>query len=160
MKRLRGLLYVVGLVAFPATASAHAVGIEAKLKGETLHVEGFFDDNTPASDATVTVTAEDGRIVCEGKTDAKGFWDVPVPPGGKYTISLNAGAGHLTKTVLDIPPRANHPSKASSEVVVSEGLNRNEFTGPRRLLMTAIGLGIIGGLTWLGWRLTRKRAAT
>ena len=49
MKRFAILL----LVCLPAFACAHGVGAEAKLKGNEVVVEGYFDDDTPAQDAKV-----------------------------------------------------------------------------------------------------------
>ena len=37
-------------------ASAHGIGVEAKLKGDRVAVEAFFDDDTPAADSKMVVT--------------------------------------------------------------------------------------------------------
>ena len=168
---LRMALLVVGVVAAPGWASAHAVGVEAKWKGDRVSVETYYDDDTPAVAAKVRVVAEDGTAVAEGKTDDKGQWSFPTPPPGKYRIAIDAGAGHLAKTTLTIPPRElapqplaapsstneSGPAVLPSEVVVTEGPTRDEMTGPQRWLKAAVGLGLIAALTALARLATRKR---
>ena len=73
----RLLVVTVLLFVAPSFASAHGIGVEAKLKGDRVAVEAFFDDDTPVADAKVAVTAEDGKTVAEGKADAKGTWSFP-----------------------------------------------------------------------------------
>jgi hypothetical protein len=161
-------LAVLMLALVPAAASAHGVGVEAKLKGDTVRVEGYFDDDTPAADAKVAVTDTAGTVIAEGKADKKGAWSFPVPPAGKYTVTLDAGEGHLAKTTVTIPPRPAPPptvtgekppeaSPVEQEVVVSDGLTRAETTGVRRLWMAALGVGVIALLTGGGWFLAQRR---
>jgi prepilin-type N-terminal cleavage/methylation domain-containing protein/prepilin-type processing-associated H-X9-DG protein len=162
----RLLVVTVLLLVAPSFASAHGIGVEAKLKGDRVAVEAFFDEDTPAADSKMAVTSEDGKVVAEGKADAKGMWSFPVPPAGKYRVSVDAGGGHLAKTTITIPPRpaaqSTPPSEgtappAEPEVVVSEGPTRSETTGWRRWLMAGVGVTVIGLLT-LAFRLfTRKR---
>lgn len=171
----RAFVTVALVLVAPAVSSAHGIGAEAKLKGERVHVEGFFDDDTPASDAKVTVTGEDGKVVAEGKTDAKGQWSFPVPAAGKYRVAVDAGGGHLAKTTITIPARpavtGTHTSGTSPssvpanqsepETVVSDGPTRAEVTGGR-WLKAGVGLAIIGLLTggfWLATRWKARRAA-
>lgn len=167
MKRSAWFSALVVLLA-PAVATAHGVGVEAKLKGDTVRVEGYFDDDTPAADAKVVVADADGKVVAEGKADKKGAWSFPVPPAGKYTVTLDAGEGHLAKTTVTIPPRPVPPTTgagetgpaappAEPEVIVSDGLTRAETTGVRRLWMAALGVGVIALLTVGVWLLARRR---
>jgi prepilin-type N-terminal cleavage/methylation domain-containing protein/prepilin-type processing-associated H-X9-DG protein len=155
-------------LAVPSTVSAHGVGVEAKLKGDSVRVEVFFDDDTPAADAKVSVTAEDGKLVAEGKADAKGLWSFSVPRPGKYRVTADAGGGHLAKTTMTIPPRsvsalsASEPRHASTDsstepaVSISEGLTREETTGPRRWILAGVGLAVIGLFTFAIRALTRR----
>lgn len=149
-------LGVAALLAVATTASAHGVGVEATLKGAVVHVEAFFDDDTPAADSAVTVTAEGGRTVAEGKTDAKGMWSFPAPPPGTYRVALNAGDGHAAKTTLRVPPPESHPPAEATDTLVSDGPTREEFTRfPWEKV--ALGLAGIGGLTAGAWWWGRRR---
>ena len=164
----RLLVVTVLLLVAPSFASAHGIGVEAKLKGDRVAVEAFFDDDTPAADAKVAVTAEDGKVVAEGKADAKGMWTFPAPPAGKYKVTANAGGGHLAKMTITIPARpaavpgtttpdgTSSPSSAEPEAVVSDGPTRAETTGWRRWLMAGVGLAVIGLVFW-GFRLLARR---
>jgi nickel transport protein len=148
------------VLAIPETADAHAIGAEAKLKGETVSVEAFYDDNTPAADAKINVTDQAGVAIGEGRTDAKGVWTFPAPPPGQYKIAVDAGAGHRTSVALTIPAAVATPGPPGDEpVTVSEGPTRTEFTGPMRLLWATIGLAIIGGGTWVLTRVMRALKA-
>lgn len=164
----RLLVVTVLLFVAPSFASAHGIGVEAKLKGDRVAVEAFFDDDTPAADAKVAVTAEDGKTVAEGKADAKGTWSFPAPPAGKYKVTVDVGGGHLAKTTITIPTRplavpspttsdgTASPSGAEPEVIVSDGPTRAETTGWRRWLMAGVGLAVIGLVFW-GFRLLARR---
>ncbi len=168
---LRATWIIIGVLAVPGWAQAHAVGVEAKWKGAKVTVETFYDDDTPAVAAKVRVIGEDGAAVAEGKTDDKGQWSFPTPPTGKYRIAIDAGAGHLAKTTLTIPSRETRPpaTHAGKEavvgaqptnepgVVVSDGPTREEMTGPQRWIMAGVGLLVIAALTVLARLATRKR---
>lgn len=159
------------LLAVPEIASAHAVDLDARLRGDHVVVEVFFDDNAPASNARVQVVAEDGETIMEGRTDEKGVWSFLTPPPGKYQIAADAGAGHLAKKTITIPPPpvtltnppATHlggPMASDPEEIVSDGLTRAETTGPRRWLRAGAGLVVIGFLTVALRLAIRKRSAS
>jgi len=156
------------LVLVPSDAFGHAIGVEAKLKGDRVAIEAYYDDDTPGADAKVTVIDGDGKVVAEGMTDAKGNWSFPIPSPGKYRVAVDAGGGHLAKTTITIPPGSVTTSPAPTgtasttdvgaapEVVVSDGPTREETTGPRRWLMAGVGIALIGVLTW-GAKLAARR---
>ena len=137
----RFLPALVALLALPALAPAHAVGVEAKLAGDTVRIDAFFDDDTPAGGAKVTVRDGTGALVAEGETDAAGGWAFAVPPAGKYTVRVDAGDGHATTTVVTVPP---HP--VADETAISAGASRAAVTGWQRWAAAAVGLaGIAAG---------------
>jgi hypothetical protein len=68
---------------FAGSASAHALGVEARLKDGRVVVEAFYDDDTPARDARVVVRDEDRTAVAEGRTDGDGRWSFATPPAGR-----------------------------------------------------------------------------
>jgi nickel transport protein len=125
-----------------APASAHAVGAEARLKGDRVEIEAYFDDDTPAADARVSVEDEGQRTVAEGRTDAQGRWLFPRPAAGRYRVTVDAGAGHRARIIVTVPDGA--PAETSSAagkdaVTVSEGPSRQEFT---RFPWARVALGL------------------
>ena len=139
---------LLALLALPAFAHAHAVGVTAKLVSGSVRVEAFFDDDEPAADAKVTVRDAAGSLVAEGTTDAAGVWSFAVPPAGKYTVRLDAGDGHATTTVVTVP-------QGVAEATISEGASREARTGWNRYAAVAVGLLAIAAATWLFGRLRR-----
>jgi nickel transport protein len=148
MNTRRTLLIAFGLaLLLPGLALGHGIGVQATLEQGTVHLEGYFDDDTPAADARVRIETEDGQLIVEGKTDDKGLWSFPAPAPGQYRVILDAGAGHVARIRLTIPE-----SPATSATNVSEGPTRAEFTQfPWGRLV--VGLGVIGllavGTRWL-----------
>lgn len=148
----RFLPALVVVLVLPAAAAAHGLGVEAKLKAGTLSVEAYFDDDTPAADAKVTVEDESKAVVAEGTTDAKGVWSCAAPKPGKYAVRVDAGDGHKSKATVTVPgavPPADEP------VVVSDGPTRAAFTGPQKWAMAAVGVGLIAGGSVIARRVTR-----
>jgi hypothetical protein len=133
------------LLAFPAVATAHGLGVQAKLVGDVVRIEAFFDDDAPAAGATLTVGVEGGATVASGVADARGVWEFPRPAGGRYVVAVDAGDGHATKKVVTVPGASG---------AVAGGDSREEFTGPRRWLAAAAGVALIAAGTWL---VTRRR---
>ncbi len=134
----------------PIFASAHGLGIEAKRQGDKIIVEAFFDDDTAAGDADVKVFDSDDRTVAEGKTDAMGRWTFTTLPVGKYRIVVDAGGGHRAKTHLTIVPESN------ASQVISEGANREEFTGTEKWKRAGLGLLFLSAILGF-WALRRHR---
>src|SRR5262245_50468112 len=164
---IRAAVALALVAGFADPAAAHALDAEAKLKDGAVRVEAFYDDDTPAENATVTVTDAGGKVVAEGKTDARGVWTFPAPPPGKYNMVVDAGAGHRKSKELLIPaattphepPQATTPPPAvdhpGEEMTISEGPTRSDVTGPMRLVWAAAGLVAIGLGTWLLTRVLR-----
>ena len=147
MKRL--LMTLLTLLALPALAHAHAVGVAAKLVGGGVRIEAFFDDDEPAADAKVTVRDAANNLIAEGTTDAAGVWSFALPPAGKYTVRLDAGDGHATTTVITVPPGA------AGAIAISEGPSREARTGWHRWAAVAVGLLTIAAVTKVLTRLKR-----
>jgi hypothetical protein len=119
----------------PALADAHALGVQAKLKDGKVHVEVYYDDDTPAIKAKVKVLSGKDEIAA-GVTDKDGLWSFAKPDAGKYEIHADAGAGHAAKTTLTIPRTTATP------VSLSDGPSREEFTSTPWLKI-GIGVGAI-----------------
>ena len=147
---MRFVLPLAVLLVLPIVASAHAVGVDARIVGDKVRVEAYFDDDTPARDAKVEVLDGEKAVVAEGRTDEKGFWSFAKPKPGKFTVRVDAGDGHAAKTTIAIPGDVEE-SKS-----LSDGPSRETFTGWQRLACTGVGLAVIAGLT-AALRLARRR---
>ncbi len=147
---MRFVIPLAFLLVLPVVASAHAIGVDARIVGEMVRVEVYFDDDTPAHEAKVEVLDGEKAVMAEGRTDEKGHWTFAKPKPGKYTVRVDAGDGHAAKTVIAIPGEVEE-SKS-----LSEGPSRESFTGWQRLACTGVGLAIIAGLT-AALRLARRR---
>jgi hypothetical protein len=88
----------------PGRASAHDLRLILMLPPDRpteLVVEAGFDDDTPAEGAKVTVTAADGTVIAEGRTDERGVCKFERPGPGKYTVTVES-AGHRDKLVFEV----------------------------------------------------------
>lgn len=137
----------------PLAASAHAIGVDARIFEDKVRVEAYFDDDTPARDAKVEVLDGDKVVVAEGRTDEKGYWTFAKPKPGKYSVRVDAGDGHAAKTTITVPGELAAVESKS----LSEGPSRESFTGWQRLAFTGVGLAVIAGLT-AALRLARRRS--
>ena len=100
-------------------ASAHGLGIEARLQDSTVHIQVYYDDNSPVSNGKLRLLDAANLLLLEGTTN-----------------------GHFTKTTIAIPPPSS--SDASSEnAMVSDGLSRADRTGARKWGMAVFGLVVI-----------------
>jgi hypothetical protein len=127
---------------------AHSLGAQCKHHEKRVDVEAYFDDDTPAGDARVSVRDSAKNTVVEGRTDAGGRWSFPTPAPGFYEVSVNAGAGHRVMVRLTIPGKAGPPPPA-------DGPSRPEFTSGKGL-QTGLGLTAIGAFA-LAWLAARRR---
>jgi nickel transport protein len=157
-------------------ASAHALGAECRLRGDRVEVEAYYDDDTPARDARVTVQDATKKNVAEGRTDDKGFWSFPRPEPGRYRVTVDAGAGHRTTVTITVPSAQPDDTAAAGAltgecdcckdstatgdeqtvVKLSEGPGREEFTRPPWLKIS-LGLVVIAGFALTAWWVLRLR---
>jgi len=150
----RYLAVVVICLGFASVSQAHAVGIDVKLLDGKVTIETYYDDDTPAPDAKVSVFDAANVLISEGKTDPQGVWKFNAPSAGKYEVRVDAGAGHTAKTTFTIPP------VAVATASIADGPDRATFTGPMRWVMAAIGLAMIGSLTFVARWVSRRKKAT
>src|SRR5947208_1959271 len=88
----------------PARAGAHDLQLVVMLPPEApteLVVEAGYDDGTPAQGAKVVVTAADGTVAAEGKTDEKGVCKLVRPGPGKYTATVES-IGHRDRIEFEV----------------------------------------------------------
>jgi hypothetical protein len=151
---LRSLAPLFLLLACPAMVFAHAIGLDVKPIGERVRVEAYYDDDTPAQGAKVTVRDGEQRTVAEGRTDDQGVWTFAKPKPGKYTVVVDAGDGHAARKshVVD-------GEESPTAEKITNGPAREDFTSPaQRVGWTLVGLAAIAGLTLLAWLVRRKSA--
>jgi hypothetical protein len=161
-----------------APGRAHDLGAEAKLKDGQVQVEAYFDDNTPAAEARVTVLDVQKNPVAEGRTDTKGHWTFPAPPPGAYQVVVNAGDGHRARVQITIPaegqavPPPPPVSIGNPEVVteagsqaqvprtISDGPTRDEFTQSRwhRATFGLVLIAVLGAVFWFILKHSRVKA--
>ncbi|QEL16167.1 carboxypeptidase-like regulatory domain-containing protein [Limnoglobus roseus] len=145
---MRSALGLLGVLLLPLAGQAHGLDLQAKVRDRTVAVSAYYDDDTAAAGATVRVEGENGSVIAEGKMDGDGDWAFPVPPPGRYKISVNAGDGHVARRTITIAP----------ETPLTDGPTREEFTGPMRWAYAAAGLIAIAGLTFGVQALLRRRS--
>src|SRR6266571_8807784 len=90
------LLAFLTLAMVPPSAQAHAVGLEWRFRDDRVVIDVFYDDDSPAVRARVRVLDGDKEIAT-GLTDEKGGWSFARPAPGRYTIDVDAGAGHRAR---------------------------------------------------------------
>lgn len=172
----RAVLAMFLVLAAVQPAFAHALGAECKLRGDRVEVEAYYDDDTPARNARVTVQDAAKKNVAEGRTNSKGFWSFSRPEPGWYRVTVDAGAGHRTTVTITVPSTEAEAAVAASAssgecdccrdaatssgeeeaVKLSEGPGREEFTRTPWLKI-GFGLGTIVGFSLAAWWVLRFR---
>jgi nickel transport protein len=144
---MRSSLPLLVVLIGAAPAFAHKLHVDPTIVGDRLRVEVYYDDDTPAQKAKVTVFFGDEQLAT-GKTDDKGVWTCPAPGPGTYLVRAES-LGHAAKEAVVIPDPAAEPLPAPESRAV-------RTRPPWRNL--ALGLGLIGGVVLLS-RLLRRTPA-
>lgn len=146
------LLTAAALFLWCSPAFAHRLHVEARVtENYQLRVEAYYDDDTPAQDARITISRGD-QLIAQGLTDDKGVRTFPCPSPGTYTVRAQS-AGHADTATLVVPQPAQ-AAKTSPPPPEDDRASRTRTPWAR----LAAGLAIIGGL-WLAWRVTRRSSA-
>ena len=93
-----GAFLALLLLAHPAMA--HKVNIFAYAEDGTIYTESYFPDGLPVKFGSIEVFDSTGKKVHEGKTDAEGKYEFPVPVHDDLTIKINASMGHKNSFIL------------------------------------------------------------
>src|SRR5262245_9992573 len=141
------LLAAIFLLVGSSPAFAHRLHVVAKVTGGQIRVEAFYDDDSPAQEAKVTVSLGD-QTVAEGRTDEKGVWTCTRPAPGTYTVRAES-VGHAAKDKVEVGVPESAPADQSNS---TDERARRTRTPWGRL---AIGLAVIGGL-WVAWLISRR----
>lgn len=142
------ILILASLLAGTSPAFAHRLNVRPMMVGDQLRVEAFYDDDTPAQEAKVTVNQGD-QTIAEGRTDEKGVWTCARPAPGTYVVRAES-VGHAAKETL-VVPEPDRPTP-TEPIPSTDGRARRTQTPWGRL---AAGLAVIGGL-WLAWIISRR----
>jgi hypothetical protein len=142
------LLILACLLAGTSPAFAHRLHVDLKLAGDQVRVEAFYDDDTPAQEAKITVTQGD-QTIAEGRTDEKGVWTCAKPAPGTYLVRAES-VGHAAKDTL-IVRESNQPPPSEPTSATAERARHTQTPWGR----LAAGLAVIGGL-WIAWIISRR----
>lgn len=81
-------------------AWAHKVNLFAYVEGGTVYTESYFPDGKKVEGGTVEVLDASGKKILEGKTDAQGAFNFPLPKREDLTFVLDATMGHKNSFIL------------------------------------------------------------
>jgi nickel transport protein len=87
------ILFFVSLL-FSGTALAHKVNLFAYVEAGTVYTESYFPDGNPVQGGKVLVYDSQSKLLLEGVTDKKGFFNFAVPKVDDLTIVIEATMGH------------------------------------------------------------------
>jgi len=150
------ILFVLASVTTPAFA--HKLIVDPRIKGDRLQVEAFYEDDTPAQQAKITVLNGD-TVVAEGRTDEKGVWSCPKPIAGSYLVKAES-LGHAAKETLVI---ADPKPKVGTPIVVVHDSDSQADEDRAAKIRTpwnriGLGLGVIIGVTLISLLFRRTRS--
>jgi hypothetical protein len=140
----------------PGSARAHALGAQCVRKGDTVRVEAYFEDDTPAQQALVRVLDSEEQEVVKGHTDAKGLWSFATPASGRYQVIIDAGAGHRVIHKMTIPG-SRSAGAGENTSSISDAPTREQFTS-FPWLKVMLGVGTIGVLA-AAFMLSRRKSS-
>ena len=147
----RSLFALVGVLLLPLAALAHGMGMDVKVKGGTVSMAVYYDDDTPGAGAKVKVFNAAKEVILEGTTDDQGGWSFPAPPPGEYTVRAKTDDGHAAKGAFTISA-----DPVPAEAPPTDTPSRADFTGPRRFIMLGGGLLVLCTL-FAGWYWISRR---
>ena len=132
-----------GVLLAAAPASAHDLRANVTV-ANAVKVEAYFDDDTPAQFAEVTVINAEGAAVLTGKTDERGVWTFPLPKPGTYSLKVES-AGH----VATVPFRVDGGPAAPAVVYTGWRMNK--------AVALAIGVLLLLGISAVSWFIRYRR---
>jgi hypothetical protein len=141
----------LGVVALHGpSASAHDLHATVRVSAESITVEGGYDDETPASEARVSVKDVAGAAIATGTLDDRGLWSFPRPAPGDYVVVVEI-AGHRDRVKFEIPG----PVDSGAAAAPPEAVTYSNWRLDKRLGL-AIGLLVLLGGT-LAYSFLRRR---
>lgn len=146
---------MLSALALLAAGDDRALHIEAKVKGDSVTIEAFFDDNMPAAGANVAVSDKSRRSIAAGRTDRLGTWSFPRPKPEKYELAVEMADGRSRRVTITIPAPSVFSAPEDKEIVVTSGPTRTELMR-YPWLRIALGASAIAGLAAVVWWARRR----
>jgi hypothetical protein len=141
----------LGVVALHGSpVAAHDLHATVRVSTESVTVEGGYDDETPASEARVSVKDVAGAATASGVLDERGLWSFPRPAPGEYVVVVEI-AGHRDRVKFEIPGLSDTAAPATPDAVTYSNRRLDKRLG------LAIGLVVILGGTLAYAHLRRER---
>jgi nickel transport protein len=156
---IRAVLILALLAASPA--QAHKLKLFAAHDGQALVGTAYFTGGAKAQGAQGVVQGKDGAELGRFVTDAEGGFRLPLAAGLDYSVTIDAGDGHVASTRLapdEVAPAAGSPDHALIEAAVARQIlplrrQLDEYEDRVRLhdILGGLGaiLGLFGGLAWM-----------
>ena len=135
----------IATIMFFVVLAPHNLCAKVEIKDNTLRIEAWFDNETPADGAKVKLLANK-KTLHEAITDERGLCSIPTPALGSYLIEVNAGGGHRTEVAFSLEAEVSEQTAGADKESVSQ----------RRIWGAIIGLGVIVALTFAGRLAFRK----
>ena len=112
---------IVAVVA-PSAAHAHRVNVFAYVEGNQVKVEAYFNDGAKAKGSGLKVYDAGGKLLVEGKTDAKGEYAFGLPATeGDLLIVVEAGDEHRGDYTLKAEEFEGVAGSEDAEIAEVEG---------------------------------------
>jgi len=94
-------LIVLLLVGSALPVAAHSLRVFASQIGDTVTGRVYFVGGGPGRDVAITVTAPNGTVLAQTRTDAEtGEFSVSVPPAAQLVVMADAQDGHVARFTL------------------------------------------------------------
>ncbi len=131
---VRGAIAGIIFLLAQSPAYAHRLLVTHKVVEKELHVDVFFEDDSPGDGAKVQLRQGD-TVLTEGAADETGRWRTPLPAAGGYEIRAEH-TGHVAKEPFLI-------SGAPEAFAASPARERTDLVGVQWTRL-GIGAGVIG----------------
>jgi hypothetical protein len=142
---MRTYIWVLAIVFLAPTSSwAHALRADYSIKDGVIHLEAYFDDDSPARNAQVLLRDNDEKTLTESSTDARGLCSLPTPPPGRYFLIVDAGMGHRHKQPIIIASE-----KQTTSVAATENTRKEHTAFPYFKVSLGFGIIFLASLTYL-----------
>ena len=108
------LTTMVMVLAFTASAFAHAVVLWCYVENHHVYVEAFFMGGNKVQNGKIHVYDKNGKKILEGTTNKEGLFDFDPPFEDDMTIVLKIDSGHgsdFTLTKQDFLDAAAEPAE-------------------------------------------------
>lgn len=139
------IVAIGGVLLAPAVASAHGMRADVTV-ADQVKVVAYFDDDTPAESATVSIADANGNEILTGKADEHGVWTFAKPAPGQYTLTAKC-IGHVAKVEF----RVEGDSEPELPPVV---YTRSQLP---KIIGIVVGLVVLLGISAVSWFLRRYR---